>query len=361
MAATAIEWTDDSWNPLRARDRATGKVGWHCVHASDGCRHCYAEPINRRFGTVHPYAAQSTARVETFLDEAVLAQPLRWRKPRKAFPCSMTDIAGDWVTDAQLDRMFAVMALTPHVDWQIATKRPDRLRAYLATPWTAQRIAEAAEAIISPQILATPNGPDYLRLVTAAVQIDYRGSTDDPPRPQGLMRWPLPNVWVGCSAEDQRCADARRPAMAAIAAAGWTTWVSYEPALGPVDWTGWAFLRWLVAGGESGPKARPMHPAWARAARDWCATHAIAFFFKQWGAWAPRGAWKNHSTPADVEAARGGGQPDVAWPDGTIAWGTYAEHGGPGMSLDRVGKAKAGRLLDGVEHSAFPAVLARAA
>lgn len=340
MAATSIEWTDASWNPLRARDPLTGKTGWHCVHASDGCRHCYAEPINRRFGTTLPYAAPSTARVETYLDEAVLAQPLRWRKPRRAFPCSMTDLFGDWVADAQRDRMFAVMALTPHVTWQIATKRPDRARAYLTDPdlglRLGARLMEGARGNVGAE--------------SWVLELAWNLSLGD---------HHLPNVWIGCSVEDQKNADARRPAMAQIAEAGWLTWVSYEPALGPVDWTGWEHLRWLVAGGESGPKARIPHPDWIRDTRDWCAAAAVAFFFKQWGRWAPaRGedaSFLDHARAGAVYVRRDGStlRPiDIATMD-------LLTH--DARLMRPFGKKAAGRLLDGVEHSAFPTPLARAA
>ena len=105
--------------------------------------------------------------------------------------------------------------------------------------------------------------------------------------------------------------------MVALARAGWQTWVSYEPALGPVDWKGWEFLNQLVAGGESGPQARPMHPDWARAARDWCVENGVPFFFKQWGEHLPVGG---------------------------------PEH----YAFERMGKHKAGRVLDGLMWSEKP-------
>jgi hypothetical protein len=135
--------------------------------------------------------------------------------------------------------------------------------------------------------------------------------------------------------------------METLAEFGFTTFVSYEPALGPVDWAGWTFLRQLISGGESGP--RPSHPDWHRAARDWCETHGIAYCFKQWGTWAPA------SPPLPIAGTCDDGRP-VAWPDGTIAKGTYVDHGGQGLALYRAGKKTAGRLLDGVYHSSFPSV-----
>ncbi|MEK9751770.1 MAG: DUF5131 family protein [Rhodospirillaceae bacterium] len=104
-----IEWTDASWTPIRARNRATGKVGWHCEHVSEGCRNCYAERWNRPYGTGLPYKPGHRADVELFLDEQLLTQPLRWRRPRRVFVCSMTDLFADFVPDEWIDRVFAVM------------------------------------------------------------------------------------------------------------------------------------------------------------------------------------------------------------------------------------------------------------
>src|SRR3990167_320680 len=108
-----IEWTDASWTPIRARDKATGKVGWHCEHASDGCRFCYAEIMNRRLGTGHDFRRQDRDKVEIFLDKEMLLNPLRWRKPKRIFVCSMTDLFAEFVSDDMIDRMFAVMAVAP--------------------------------------------------------------------------------------------------------------------------------------------------------------------------------------------------------------------------------------------------------
>lgn len=99
---------------------------------------------------------------------------------------------------------------------------------------------------------------------------------------------PMPHVWLGCSVEDQTRADERYGAMKRLAELGWLVWASYEPAIGPVNWRGWEFLRWMVSGGESdtdGKSARPTHPDWHRASRDFCAANDIAYSFKQWGAW----------------------------------------------------------------------------
>src|SRR6478752_6552858 len=138
-----IEWTATidadgrvtpgaTWNPLRARNPETGKVGHHCVKISPSCTHCYAARQNKWTGTGLDYSASSPA--ETFLDERALTLPLRWQRSRKIFVCSMTDLFGDWVSDEQLDRIFAVMALADRHTFQVLTKRPERMLSYIGSP-----------------------------------------------------------------------------------------------------------------------------------------------------------------------------------------------------------------------------------
>ena len=182
--------------------------------------------------------------------------------------------------------------------------------------------------------------------------------------------WPLPNVWLGVSAEDQRRADERVPDLLATPAA--VRFVSAEPLLGPIDftrinyahyplaqlnalgcyyhcgpstWDAPARLDWIIVGGESGPNARPMHPAWARSIRDQCAAAGVAYLFKQWGSWT--------RAPAVAGFEAGG---SVLWPDGTNGHGSADRNGGPGVTMVRVGKKAAGRLLDGIEHNGMPEV-----
>lgn len=318
---SAIEWTDASWNPIRARSIETGRVGWYCTHKSPGCVGCYAEAFNRPRGTGVDFKPQLRGQVEIFLDEKMLARPARWTRPRMIFPCSMTDLFGEFVPDDFIDRMFAVMASTPRHKYQIVTKRPDRMAAYVSG--------------LRDRWSSLDCHPDLDFLDTA------------------WPRWEdaLANVWLGCSVEDQRRADERRPAMAALAEQGWKTWASYEPALGAVDWTGWEFLRWLVSGGQSGHQARPSHPDWHRAARDFCDDRGIAYFFKQWGEWLP--VYASAQDPRRlilmaVDGRRDGdipldqGENDDAHPYWT-AW-----------YFERVGKKAAGRELDGRTHDDMP-------
>lgn len=279
---SAIEWTDASLNPIRARHTEVGKIGWHCEHVSEGCRNCYAEKINHRLGTGVAYKPGEIRQlheiekegVEIFLDEKILTQPLKWRKPRKIFWGSMTDIAGRWVTDGMLDRMFAVMALTPQHTHQVLTKRPERLRQYLSIsrPWGGA-------------------------ILTAACNLLGR----DP----GPFSLPLPNVWLGTSCEDQATADERIPHLLRTPAA--VRFVSCEPLLGPIDltrlrgegtWrdalggrlhtgpgilTGEPRLGWVIIGGESGRGARPHNISWDRSLIDQCKAAGVPCFEKQLG------------------------------------------------------------------------------
>ena len=127
---THIEWADASVSPIRAR--LGDKVGWACEKVSRGCEKCYAEAINKRRGTGLPYTVGAMQQVETYLDEAVLRRVLGWRKPRRIFWESMSDLFGHWVTDAMLVNCYATMIATPWHTHMILTKRPERRRALFA-------------------------------------------------------------------------------------------------------------------------------------------------------------------------------------------------------------------------------------
>jgi protein gp37 len=365
-----IEWTDASWNPVRARNRVTGGVGHFCVHASEGCRNCYAERLQPRFMNPIRFAAQDRDKVEIFLDEKMLTQPLRWKRPRRIFVGSMTDLFADFVTDDMLDRIFAVMALCPQHTFQLLTKRPGRMRRYLTH---------------DPK-KAAAGGPDG-RVARAGYEVATAlGEDVNAPYWDVFWDWPLRNVWLGVSAEDQATADERIPLLLETPAA--VRFVSYEPALGPIDFTaiapskrdsgldfvtdalrgattlwdakrsgGWggvapAKLDLIIVGGESGPDARPMHPTWARTVRDQCAAAGVPFFFKQWGEHLP-GTLDKHR---DM----------IAWQDGRDEY--YGEHqdikyseswldntkAGELILAYRIGRQRAGRLLDGREHNDLP-------
>ena len=365
-----IEWTDASWNPIRARNVKTGMVGWFCTHASEGCRNCYAETINHRLGTGVDYLPQAlkAGEVEVFLDEAMLTQPLRWKRGRRIFVGSMTDLFADFVTDSMLDRVFAVMATAPQHTFQLLTKRPARMRDYIEGQ--ARR-------------------PRFLRLNPHELAWSpYEG---------GVPR----NIWLGVSVEDQANADARIPDLLATPAA--VRFLSAEPLLGPIDLTKLAFpsswercdcpdqkptlnaldasvycegccegaerltcgaLDQVIVGGESGPKARPMHPDWARQIRDHCADQEVAFFFKQWGEWREvlHDLGETIQVDADSDDAMAvlDGVKKPSWiTQGGVVYTSLAalpDDDTPCRLVERLGKRAAGRLLDGVEHSARPDV-----
>lgn len=316
MGDTQIQWADKTLNPIRARNVLTGEVGWFCEHVSRGCGvpgkgGCYAEKMNENtyFGNGLPYKASSLSKLELFLDDKILMQPLHWRTPKKVFMCSMTDLFGRFVKDEWLDKIFAMMALAPQHTFQILTKRPERMLTYM------QRLAKN----VSP-------------LEQAARAKGYTFQFDGIP----LLPWPIPNIWLGVSIEDQPSADARREYLRETPAK--TRIVSYEPAVGPVDWKGWEFVEQIISGGESGPKAEPSHPDWHRATRDFCLKNNIAYFLKQWGEWQA------------LECI------DSDW------WNTVGfERKLPAMNLERctmfrVGKKVAGRTLDGRTWDEFPEV-----
>jgi protein gp37 len=328
---TNIEWTDATWNPV------TG-----CSLVSPGCAHCYAMRIAgtrlryhpSRHGLTRDTEAGPMWTGEVRLNEAWLDQPFRWKKPRKIFVCAHGDLFHPAVPDEWIVQVFGRMAMTPRHTYQVLTKRSARMRAFMSDEKSA--------------------------------------------------RWPLPNVWLGVSCEDQARADERIPDLRATPAA--VRFVSLEPLLGPIDLTaiacpngchppeycsqcdpdggeptgtcdalgaGWIDL--VIVGGENGP--RPMHPIWPESLLRQCQRARVPFFFKQWGAWAPvcaldDGAIESiyHPAPENApEATRvckvashvlhvDGSEHDVLDPMAFAA-------GKGAMTMFRVGKRAAGRRL----------------
>ena len=263
-----IAWTDFSVNPIRAR--LNGKVGHHCVKVSPGCTNCYASKMQPRFG-LPPYEVGKRVAVEPFFDGRPLREVLRRRKPARYFWCDMTDLFGEWVPDEWIDQCFAAMALTPQHTHQCLTKRPERMRDYM-------RAARFAEINAAARAIA--------------------GETDGavlPTQRDGMVAggWPLPCVWLGVSVEDQQRADERIPLLLQTPAA--VRFVSYEPALAPIDARRWMTptvntdgtttpaLSWLIAGGESGPNARACDVAWIRDIVRQCQAAGMPVFVKQLG------------------------------------------------------------------------------
>jgi protein gp37 len=253
-ATTGISWTDATWNPIRG-----------CSRVSEGCRHCYAEMLAGRFsGPGQPYeglakkvGGEARWTGEVRFIEKHLEDPLRWRKPRRIFVNSMSDLFHERVADEWLDRIFVVMALAPHHTFQVLTKRPERMRAYLADQGRLEAIY--------------------------AEWYDLSGA------PAEAQEWPLPNVWLGVSVENQEAADERIPILLQTPAA--IRFLSVEPMLSPVNLLNadedglrgglLGALHWVICGGESGPGHRDMLLSWARSLRDQCTGHGVPFFFKQ--------------------------------------------------------------------------------
>lgn len=243
-----IEWCDHTFNPW-----------WGCMKVSEGCRNCYAETLDNRWKGGH-WGPGSSRRA---MSEDYWRQPVKWNVAAKkagvkakVFCASMADVfEGHPDTLIHLERLFRLIFETPHLIWQLLTKRPE----------TAIRLIRS---------MCGNQMPD--------------------------------NIWIGASVENQKAADERIPLLLEIPAS--TRFLSCEPLLGPVDLSYWIkfvtvslpswkiaddnpshfvqtkpAISWVICGGESGPHARPMHPGWVTSLRDQCHASKVAFFFKQWG------------------------------------------------------------------------------
>ena len=348
---SAIEWTEHTWNPI---------VG--CSIVSPGCARCYAMKLAARLqlmGTA-PHYAGTTEKSKTGAvwtgkiaqaPEHVLLEPLHRKKPTTYFVNSMGDLFHENITDEQIDRVFAVMALAYWHTYQVLTKRAERQRSYCSDPETPERIDRAMDEIA--------------------------GGCCDNDATLGDYGWPLPNVWLGVSTERQLEADERIPLLLRTPAA--IRFISAEPLLGPIDIKSITILGcdrvyplagymehhprgtlshpkldWVIVGGESGPGSRPMHPDWARSLRDQCSTAGVPFFFKQWGSWFPlidrdnddpdwrRDYTVKHRLPRKFQII------NVA--------GGQGFHGERVHLMQRLGKSRSGRVLDGIEHNGLPAI-----
>lgn len=352
--ASLIEWTDHTFNPW---------VG--CTRISPACDHCYAETWAKRTGQAHLWQGE---RRRTSWANWLL--PIKWNikamgagRRIRVFSASLADVFDNQVPTRWRDDLWHLIAQTPHLDWQLLTKRPQNIAGMLPDPRTG-----------------TPAWGDG---------------------------WP--NVWLGTTVESQEQADRRIPHLLNTPAA--VRFVSYEPALGPIDWTriclvpkkpgspragihldalrgryvesgrpylgDWDVngpppapgtparrLHLIITGGESGPGARPAHPDWFRQSRDQCAAAGTAFFFKQWGEYLPvgqslPGCGKVHGATA-VKPGRMklhyGGTPEQAPKHAFAERGVEFVSTADNRLIFRVGKKRAGRLLDGVEHNGMPKV-----
>ncbi len=303
MSKTSIEWTEATWNPV---------VG--CSHISPGCDHCYAEkaaasPRLQRFERYREVITGKKWNGKTVLHEETLQQPLHWRTPRMVFADSMTDLFHESIPFETVARVVDIIRRCPQHTFQILTKREQRMHNYF----------------------------------------HHHMRDHFPPEMQVL-----PNLWLGVTVENN---DQRHRIEKLLQTPAAVRFISVEPMLGPADISKWyheqacgcldRFIKycpnckntgavkeidWVICGGESGPRARPMHPDNPRSLRDQCAAAGIPFFFKQWGEWAPCDMFPGLQKPGVVKSLDG-------------------QHEG---MVCRVGKKKAGCLLDGVEYKEYP-------
>lgn len=321
-----IEWCDHTFNPW------TG-----CAKVSPGCANCYAEGWAKRSGHVQWGPGKPRRRTSA----AEWRKPVRWntaensklvghaefvenRRPR-VFCASLADWLDDEVPIEWLADLLLLIHQTPNLDWLLLTKRPQNFDRRVRAP------------------------TDLFLSLGAVGEYSQAGKAYADWLADWMKGRPPENVWIGTTVEDQQRADERIPVLLSIPAR--VRFLSCEPLLGPVDVRfGFAHLvhpdrptiHWVIAGGESGPGARPMHPEWARGLRDQCAAAGVPFLFKQWGDWLPYGECApGVDDPRDKEGVLhnysfGATAPVVPW---------YSR---------KLGKARAGRLLDGREWNEFP-------
>ena len=234
MADTKISWCDKSWNPI------TG-----CSPASEGCKFCYAKRMATRLRGRYGYPKDNPFAVTLHPDK--LLEPLKWKKPQVIFICSMGDWMHEDVPTDYIDEMLDVISACPQHIFLTLTKRPENLERKL-----------------------------------------YEVTVENPCRELGGGDY-APNLWLGVSVENQETANIRIPLLTDSNLLGWKKFVSYEPAIGPVDFSAWTNkINWLIMGGENGPGARPCDITWARSVRDQCRVAKIPFWFKGWGDWMLR-------------------------------------------------------------------------
>lgn len=302
MGKSSIEWLNggSTWNPLKAVDPGTGKVGWHCVKIAEECANCYADVFNVRKmpsgGTGLHYNVASPAKV--FIDGDVLHEIFEAPEGEFVFPCSMTDVAGEFVDPRDSFAVLKACSLAHHVKFLILTKRPQRLR-WLLDPATLAAGA-TVPSLSGGAVRLNEHAQHYFQV---AGQIS-----------------PQPNLWFGVSAGTQKTWERYAPHLEAIAELGFNTWVSAEPLIEEVDYrpAQWApRTKWVVIGGESGASARlsPL-PGMRRALRDW-QRFGVPVFVKQLGR-RPSGPWLAKNAPVGsaerwhLRAAKGNDRAE--WP-----------------------------------------------
>lgn len=336
MNKTSIEWTDYTWNPV------TG-----CHKISQGCKNCYAEKLTNRFEKVWGHKFRDVTTHPERLNEPFATREKL--KGKKVFVCDMSDLFHEDVPFEFIYSVFTRMATLPDTVFQVLTKRIDRAVEFYT--WFDKKIdalGYSAE-LISPE-------------------------------------FPLPNVWLGTSCEDQTTADQRIPHLLRIPAV--VRFLSCEPLLGPIDICSvirkdrfervCAFhstyfgdqIHWVITGGESGHNARPVHPDWVRSLRDQCAAAEVPFFFKQWGEYLPFEQtaqppfWRNAASGyehdghglnfIDPQTGEAGKWKGHRWFDPMDAITICMETNERDCDWLKVGKGKSGNMLDGKHHREFP-------
>lgn len=271
MQATKIEWTSFSSNPIKYRD-ASGKVVWACVKTSPGCLNCYARSTAKRWKRGGPFSLPVLKKLTPFLDEKEikLLQRSKTISGKSVFVCDMTDFAGEWIPSEMLDTLFAVFALRPDVEFQLLTKRAERICQYA-----------------SPR---RPNGPHCSGTLWSVEQAARKlgrtlqySTAPGIPGEQPPHTWPPKNILLGFSAENQEWYDKRLPYARQLASLGWRFWWSLEPLLGPIKLAADDPSIWNVCGGESGSGVRPCEIAWTRSIKMQCKASNTPVFVKQLG------------------------------------------------------------------------------
>jgi protein gp37 len=346
-----IGWCDETWNPVRG-----------CLRVSPGCENCYAEAVAARFcGEGQPYEGLIKIRKDgsrRWSGDVVavpshMMDPMKWKRPRRIFVNSMSDLFHPGLDNEDILAVFAVMACSPQHTFQVLTKRPQEMLEWF--DWFRNHVLEAAmdgetidEARIAVLADALGNmivgetshkdydGSDEAALIKGKLEELYIKEWDTPSGGtawQHRLPWPLPNVWLGVSTENQQYADERIPLLLQAPAA--KHFISAEPLLGPVDVSKYLRLKtesvaplswvitppidWVIAGCESGPNARLADPKWYRSLRDQCAAASTPYFLKQ-----------------------------ARWD------GVWIRNDGPHSKLKR-GSIVEAPTLEGVEHLEFPA------
>lgn len=302
---TSIEWTHVTDNIIVVKGG-----GWFCIKCSIACNDCYAEKRNLNSfwgGNLTPYTAGAhpNGPPELILRRDLMAGWAKQKKPKLHFVASMTDIFGEWVPREWVFEFLDAMHVAHRQTFQLLTKR-------------AQKMAEDFNAWLDARGL--DQGPD--------------------------------NIWLGITAENQKCYDDRVIHLAQARAR--IRFLSCEPLLSAIQLgvpPSGGPTHWIIAGGKSGPgKDEPTNPDWFRSLRDQCEKHTIAFFFKQWGNWRP-------STTEELLPASKGPRVELFFPREQCGHYCTEEHGHVdhgGQWMTKAGKKEAGRLLDGQEHNTMP-------